>query len=69
MLTSDQAKYIHKKVEKDTLINIETIKHKIEKYKLDEEMVVRRKINDFEKKIMSILIHHKWSTIQYLIML
>ena len=42
--TSDQAKCIYKRVEKDNLINIENIKPQIKEYRLDTE-------NDSEEKI------------------
>ena len=36
-LTSDQARYIYKKVEQDSIVNVETIKEEIEDDKLDRD--------------------------------
>ena len=55
-LTTDQAKNIYKKVEKDSLINVEMIKEEIEEDKLDKDNKTREEnpyqdmiINNFEK--------------------
>ena len=54
-LTSDQARYVYKGVEKDSIVNVEIIKQEIEEDRLDKENYSKEKnpyqsmnINDFE---------------------
>ena len=74
-LTTDQARYIYEKVEKEGLDNVEMIKQEIKEDKLDKDNELGEEnpyqdmiINSFEKKML-IGISHKWSSGQYLIML
>ena len=74
-LTSNQAKYIYKKIKEDNLINVETVKQEIEEDRLDEE-------NDSEEenpyqtmiikdsgRVVSLLTYHKWNNDLYLTIL
>ena len=42
-LTSDQARCIYKKYEKDSIVNVETIKWQIEDERLDNEKITKKK--------------------------
>ena len=59
-LTADQAKYIYKKVEQESIVNIETIKQEIEDDRLDKDKIDNEEkvspyqniiINEFDRKI------------------
>ena len=74
-LTSNQARYIYIKIEKDGLVNVEMIKPEIEEDRLDnnnnleEENLYRNMIiNNFEKTML-ITVFHKWHNGQYSVML
>ena len=42
---SDQTRYIYKKIEIDSLVNVETMSQEIVEYRLHKEMIVRREIH------------------------
>ena len=52
-LTVDQASYIYKKVEQDSIVNIEMIKQEIEDDRLDKD-------NDNERKNVILKYNYKW---------
>ena len=59
-LTSDQAKYIHKKGQKDSFINVGTIKQEIKEDRSDKEYDSEKEnmyqstiVNDFQKNIFA----------------
>ena len=71
-LTNDQARHVYKKIESESIINIDTIKQEIEEDKWDRNNIEEDEVNPYHEiiknKIKRIQLHCKWNNGQYSVM-